>query len=228
MKVSKGTLVLLSFLVLTNVAWAYASLDRGVTLAHQSDELAMREKLSELLASLVTELPRQGAVQEVRRFLQSRYPDEVVKLDGDTIEIGAIALEYRDGKLVRVKPFCSAGLLPGQASESSARQEFSLRYANLGGAPRASSRHAGRGSPALTNALNSVPAMTEILFIVQEAEEGGYTAHAVDASIVTEAETLDELRANAREAVRCHFDDGDAERPKLIRLHLVRDEVIAA
>ena len=105
MKVSKGTLILLVVLVLTNVAWAYASLNRGVTLTHQSDELAGREKLSELLASLVTELPRQGAVQEVYRFLQSRYPNEVVKLDGDIIEIGAIALEYRDGKLVRVKPF---------------------------------------------------------------------------------------------------------------------------
>lgn len=105
MKVSKGTLVLLIALVLTNVAWAYASLNRGVTLAYQSDELAGREKLSELLASLVTELPRQGTVQEVYRFLQSRYPNEVVKLDGDAIEIGAVALEYRNGKLVRVKPF---------------------------------------------------------------------------------------------------------------------------
>jgi predicted RNase H-like HicB family nuclease len=70
--------------------------------------------------------------------------------------------------------------------------------------------------------------MTEILFIVEESDEGGYTAHAVDASIVTEADSLDELRENVRDAVRCHYDDDDVYRPKLIRLHLVRDEVIAA
>jgi hypothetical protein len=56
--------------------------------------------------------------------------------------------------------------------------------------------------------------------------EGGYVATGVDASIVTEADDLDQLRAAIRDAVRCHFDDG--ERPKVIRLHLVRDEVIAA
>lgn len=43
---------------------------------------------------------------------------------------------------------------------------------------------------------------------------------------VTRARTLDELRAMVREALRCHFDED--ERPKLIRLHFVRDEVIAA
>ena len=69
--------------------------------------------------------------------------------------------------------------------------------------------------------------MTELLFIVEEAAEGGYVAHAIGVSIVTEADDLDQLRAMVRDAVRCHFDD-DAERPKAIRLHLVRDEVIAA
>jgi len=70
--------------------------------------------------------------------------------------------------------------------------------------------------------------MTEILFIVEEAAEGGYVAHAVGASIVTEADDLDQLREMVRDAVRCHFEDADAERPLAIRLHLVRDEVIAA
>lgn len=68
--------------------------------------------------------------------------------------------------------------------------------------------------------------MTEILFVVSEDAEGGYVASAVDASIVTEADNLDQLRVSIRDAVRCHFDEGD--RPKVIRLHLVRDEVIAA
>ena len=66
--------------------------------------------------------------------------------------------------------------------------------------------------------------MTEILLTVEEAPEGGFTARAVGHSIFTEAETLDELRHNVREAIECHFDDGHA--PKLIRLHIVRDEVL--
>jgi hypothetical protein len=70
--------------------------------------------------------------------------------------------------------------------------------------------------------------MTEILFIVEEADEGGYTARAVGASIVTEADSMEEFRETVRDAVRCHFDEGDSGRPKAIRLHLVRDEVIAA
>ncbi len=67
--------------------------------------------------------------------------------------------------------------------------------------------------------------MTEILFLVEEAPEGGFTAQAVKESIFTEADTLDELRSAVREAVECHFDDEHA--PKLIRLHIVRDEVLA-
>ncbi len=66
--------------------------------------------------------------------------------------------------------------------------------------------------------------MTEILFTVEEAPEGGFTAKAAGQSICTEGDTLDELRQNVREAVECHFDDGQA--PKLIRLHFVRDEVL--
>lgn len=68
--------------------------------------------------------------------------------------------------------------------------------------------------------------MTEILFIVEEAAEGGYVARSVTASIVTEADDLDQLREAVRDAVRCHYDAAD--RAKVIRLHLVHDEVIAA
>jgi hypothetical protein len=66
--------------------------------------------------------------------------------------------------------------------------------------------------------------MTEILFTVVEAPEGGLVASAVDFAIVTEGDTLDDLRHNVREAVDCHFEEGAA--PKLIRLHIVRDEVL--
>ena len=68
--------------------------------------------------------------------------------------------------------------------------------------------------------------MTEIIFVVEEAQEGGYTARALGESIHAEAESLIDLHGQVRDAVRCHFDDGMA--PKIIRLHFVRDEVIAA
>ena len=68
--------------------------------------------------------------------------------------------------------------------------------------------------------------MNEIIFIVEDSPEGGYVAKAAGSSIFTEADTLDELHAQVRDAVRCHFDESAA--PKLIRLHFVRDEVITA
>jgi hypothetical protein len=67
--------------------------------------------------------------------------------------------------------------------------------------------------------------VTEIVFVVEEASEGGFVARAVGQSIFTEADTLDQLRQSVREAVACHFDDGRA--PKIIRLHFVRDDVLA-
>jgi hypothetical protein len=68
--------------------------------------------------------------------------------------------------------------------------------------------------------------MSEIVFVVEESAEGGYVARAVGESIVTEADTIQLLYDEVRDAVRCHFDD--AQRPRMIRLHFVRDEVIAA
>jgi hypothetical protein len=52
--------------------------------------------------------------------------------------------------------------------------------------------------------------MIEIVFVVDESPEGGFTARAVGESIFTEAATLDELRANVRSAVECHFDEGQS------------------
>ena len=69
---------------------------------------------------------------------------------------------------------------------------------------------------------------TEIIFEVIEDElDGGYSASALGFGIHTQADTMDELRLNVREAVECYFDDG-MERPRLIRLHYVRDEVLVA
>ncbi len=64
----------------------------------------------------------------------------------------------------------------------------------------------------------------EIIFMVEESPEGGYTAKALGHSIFTEAESFDELKANIKDAVSCHFDE---ESLKVIRLHFVKEEVIA-
>jgi len=85
-----------------------------------------------------------------------------------------------------------------------------------------------RGSRLLslrTAVLSVAEAMTEVVFLVEEAPEGGFTARAVGESIFTEADSLDALRANVRSAVECHFDEGQV--PKMIRLHIVRDEILA-
>ena len=68
--------------------------------------------------------------------------------------------------------------------------------------------------------------MNELIFVVEEAPEGGYTARALGESIFTEAESLDEMRSQILDAVRCHFDEGTG--PRIIRLHFVREEILAA
>ena len=68
--------------------------------------------------------------------------------------------------------------------------------------------------------------MSEIIFDVREDEvDGGYTATALGVGIHTEADSLEDLRRNVREAVDCYYDDPDAA-PRIIRLHFVRDEVL--
>jgi predicted RNase H-like HicB family nuclease len=65
----------------------------------------------------------------------------------------------------------------------------------------------------------------ELIFEVRDAEEGGYHARALGHGIFTQADTWDELRANVREATALHFDDSE-ERPQIIQLHYVKDELI--
>jgi hypothetical protein len=67
---------------------------------------------------------------------------------------------------------------------------------------------------------------SEIIFSVQESPEGGYEARALGYSIFTQADSVEELKTMIRDAVSCHFADG--EKPSVIRLHMVRDEVIPA
>lgn len=66
----------------------------------------------------------------------------------------------------------------------------------------------------------------ELVFVVEEAPEGGYTARALGASIVTEGDDLEGLREKIVDAVNCHFPEG-TDRPRVIRMHMVKDEVFA-
>jgi hypothetical protein len=66
---------------------------------------------------------------------------------------------------------------------------------------------------------------TEVVFVVEEAPEGGYTARALGASIFAEADSPDELQGRVRDAVHCHFEEAD--RPTVIRLHYIREQLIA-
>ena len=66
----------------------------------------------------------------------------------------------------------------------------------------------------------------EIIFEVTEAPEGGFDARALGHSIFTQGDDWDDLKEMAREAVLCHFDEENA--PRVVRLHLVRDEAVAA
>ena len=66
--------------------------------------------------------------------------------------------------------------------------------------------------------------MSEVIFLVEEAPEGGLTARALGESIFTEADDLATLEANIRDAVRCHFGQEDV--PRFVRLHFTRDQVL--
>ena len=67
--------------------------------------------------------------------------------------------------------------------------------------------------------------MNEIIFMVEEAPEGGFTARALEHSIFTEADTWEQLKEAVQDAVRAHFEEG--QQPRIIRLHIVKEEVFA-
>ncbi len=66
---------------------------------------------------------------------------------------------------------------------------------------------------------------TEVIFIVEESNEGGFEAKAIGHSIFTDAEDLESLKTKIKDAVKCHFEDNEV--PSVIRLHFVREELIA-
>jgi len=66
--------------------------------------------------------------------------------------------------------------------------------------------------------------MNEVIFLIEESLERGYVARALETFIHTEADNLTELRDSIREAVKCHYNEN--KRPRIIRLHFVKEEVI--
>jgi predicted RNase H-like HicB family nuclease len=68
--------------------------------------------------------------------------------------------------------------------------------------------------------------MSELIFLVEDDPEGGYTARALGENIFTQADSMDELKTMIRDAIDCHYDDRN-QWPALVRLHFVHDEVFA-
>lgn len=80
--------------------------------------------------------------------------------------------------------------------------------------------------PYTLTTMTQPPPQSEIVFVISDDPDGGFTAHALGKAIFTQGDTYDQLKESIRDAVRCHFDE--PRRPSIIRLHWVQDEVIAA
>lgn len=71
--------------------------------------------------------------------------------------------------------------------------------------------------------MQELKKLEEIIFLVEETDDG-FTARALGYSIFTQADSLEELKEMVKDAVECHFEE--QERPRIIRLHIVRQEVL--
>lgn len=92
-------------LVATNVFWLVKMVDTAVTLEHHATEVKRQRARVALLANLVRDVPREADAGTAYRLLQARYPNEIVKHRGDTVEVGELRFEYRGGALAAVTPF---------------------------------------------------------------------------------------------------------------------------
>lgn len=70
--------------------------------------------------------------------------------------------------------------------------------------------------------------MKKIIFTIRESTEGGFEARSLGESIFTEADNVEEIKTRIKEAVDCHFDDNDPDKPEIIHLHFYREEMVAA
>ena len=67
--------------------------------------------------------------------------------------------------------------------------------------------------------------LKETMFVGEEDPEKGYTAQALGYSIFTEGDTLEELKENIKDALKCHFDK--KEMPLFVYLHIIKEEKFA-
>lgn len=67
--------------------------------------------------------------------------------------------------------------------------------------------------------------MNEIIFLIEDDPEGGYNAQALGYSIFTQGETVEELKENIMDSLRCHFDEIQ-DIPRIVRLHFVKEEIL--
>ena len=99
------TIGLASALVLTNAFWLYRGVDGSVTIDHQASEVKRQRERVDLLRALLVDYPRDLDAAPAYDQLRARYPDRVVKLRGDTIEMGEMQFRHGDGGLRQVTPF---------------------------------------------------------------------------------------------------------------------------
>jgi hypothetical protein len=100
------TVVALAILLVgTNAWWLYSSIDQGVTAAHRSSQQEVDRRAAELLASLMTTMPKDKGPEDTYRLLLQEYPNEVVKVSGDSIQIGPVVLVFTNDTLAHVAFF---------------------------------------------------------------------------------------------------------------------------
>ena len=58
--------------------------------------------------------------------------------------------------------------------------------------------------------------MNEIIFLIEEAVEGGYSARALDHSIFTDGESIEDIKANIKDSIFSHFEENDL--PKVVQI----------
>jgi len=65
----------------------------------------------------------------------------------------------------------------------------------------------------------------ELIFIIEDAPEGGLIAKALGESIFAEADDMVSLKKEIIDALNCHF--GEGQKPAMIKLHYIREEYLA-
>jgi predicted RNase H-like HicB family nuclease len=67
--------------------------------------------------------------------------------------------------------------------------------------------------------------VTELVFEITQEGDGGYCAECLTENIFTQGDSWEQLRANVKDAVAAFYFDQPS--PDRVRLHLVRDEMLA-